>query len=190
MLVRVRANWFIALPVSAEGWFATLPAPPPATRLFASADLHLTVAFLGGVSEARARAAWAALVWPTPPVTVTLGAIVPLGPKPRYSALSAELDEGRAIVERAIMEARTACCEAAGVAIDPRPAIAHVTVARPQRRASDTERAAALGWAAEITLPGAPLRLDTAALYTWADDRKDALFRIVERAELPIVTRG
>ena len=189
MLARMRPNWFIALPVSPMGWFETLPAPPEATRLFAPADLHLTIAFLGDVDETKARASWAALAWPLPAMIATLGGVGPLGPKHRYSALSAALDEGREAVERAIATARVACCAAAVVTVDPRPALAHVTIARPQRRASDAERAAALAWAAEITLPKVPLRLDAAALYTWAEDRKDALFRIVERASLPISTR-
>ncbi len=181
MLPRMRPNWFIALPVSPEGWFATLPAPPAATRLFAPTDLHLTIAFLGDVDEAKARAAWAALVWPLPALTVTLGDVVPLGAKHRYSALAAELAQGRAEVEHAIATARVACCSAAVVAVDPRPALAHVTIARPQRRASDEERAATLAWAATLTLAAVPLWLDSAALYSWADDRKESLFRIVER---------
>lgn len=180
----VRPNWFIALPVVAD-WLV-LPPPPPATRVFAPEDRHFTIAFLGAVTEAQARAAWEALVWPDPPATVTLGAVVPMGPKRRYSALSALLEEGRDPIERAIAAARGACCTAAGVAVDPRPAVAHLTVARPQRKATDDERAMALAWASSIALPRTPLRLASAALYTWSADREQALFRIVERAALPI----
>ena len=59
----------------------------------------------------------------------------------------------------------------------PRP---HVTLARPQRRASDAQRARGLAWAAELALPVPTVRLDRVALYTWSDNRKERLFRMVE----------
>lgn len=174
----MQPNWFVGLPAPVA---LELPPAPPATRLFAPSDRHFTIAFLGSVTEAQARSAWAALDWPLPAVEVTLGAVVPMGPPRRYSALSFTLDRGRAEVEAAIAKARVACCEAAGVAVDPRPALAHLTIARPQRRATDAERATALAWAKEIRPPAAAFTLGSVALYTWAEDRKSTLFRIVER---------
>ena len=139
------ANWFIALPIPAGDWFARLPAPPAQVRLFPADDLHLTVAFLGNVSEEAALAAFAhASAWPRAALDVQLGHVVPMGRPRRYSALSAELELGRRQVEQAITLVRDAMCDTAGVRRDERPARAHVTLARPSRRASDAERRAGL----------------------------------------------
>ena len=178
----MRANWFIGLPVISDGWFARLSPPPPGFRLFAPSDLHFTIAFLGPVDEPAARSAFAALVWPLHAIDATLGAVVPMGPPARYSALSALLVEGRGVVEQAIGSSRDAAYEAAEVALDARPAKAHLTLARPQRRASADERARGLVWANDLTLTGTPVRIGAPALFTWAFDRGQTLFRIVETA--------
>jgi 2'-5' RNA ligase len=177
----MKANWFLALPVPAVGWFASLPPPPAGIRAFAPSDLHLTIAFLGTVREEAARAAWAAFVWPLPPaVDVTLGPVVPMGRPERFSALSALLAEGRHRVEAAMSASRDAAYHAAGVEPDARPAKAHITVARPQRKATPGQREHALAWASSLALPQVTLRLEAPALYTWSEDRSRALFRIVE----------
>jgi 2'-5' RNA ligase len=175
------ANWFIALPIPAAEWFGRLPAPPAQVRLFPRDDLHLTVAFLGPVSAESAQAAFAqASGWPRGALEVQLGRVLPMGRPRRYSALSAELVLGRAPVERAITLVRDAMCDAAGVRRDERPARAHVTLARPSRRASDAQRSAGLAWAEGLALDAPPMLLERIALYTWAHDRTERLFRIVE----------
>jgi RNA 2',3'-cyclic 3'-phosphodiesterase len=179
------ANWFIGLPVAAQGWLEALPPAPDGCRRFAASDLHLTVAFLGSVSEDAARAGWAAVRWPDSPVAVSLGAVVPMGSARRYSALSALLLEGRAAIEAAIARSRLAAYAACGARPDERPVKAHVTIARPLRSATNAQRQGALTWATGIAPPPATLRLDRVALYTWSDDRAASLFRIVEEASLP-----
>jgi 2'-5' RNA ligase len=179
------ANWFIGLPIAPEGWFESVPAPPPACRLFAPTDLHLTVAFLGTVTEDVARAAWAATRWIDSPETVTLGAAVPMGSARRWSALSVLLGDGRVEVEAAIGRSRGAAFDAARVRPDDRPPKAHVTIARPKRSATSAERAAALAWAETIVLPSVRVTVATIALYTWSEDRERTLFRVVECASLP-----
>jgi hypothetical protein len=57
-----------------------------------------------------------------------------------------------------------------------------VTVARPRRAASEAQRLEALAWARELAPPGAELELGRPALYTWAEERGERLFRILERA--------
>ena len=177
-------NWFIALPVAAGAWFQGL-TPPPGVRLFGEHDLHLTVAFLGAVGEERARAAFAlAADFPLRPLAVRLGPIEALGSPRRPSAFSALLTEGRAQVETALGVARAAMWEAADARPDTRPALAHVTLARPGRRASDAERRRAQTWAKGIDL-GAPVcQLTRIALYAWSLDRATSLFRIV--SDLPL----
>ena len=184
-----RPNYFIGLPVPAEGWFEALPRPGPGVRAFAASDLHATVAFLGRVDEPRARAAfdWAGR-WPTGPLGIRLGQVRPMGHPRRASALSAmvhpaappcEGEDPEPPLERAMRALRGPMLEAAGARPDDRPPLPHVTLARITRRATREERRAALSWAAQLDLGSPSLLLDRIALYTWSSDRRSALFRIV-----------
>jgi 2'-5' RNA ligase len=178
-------NWFIALPVPAGAWFTSLAAPP-GVRLFGPQDLHLTVAFLGPVAEARARAAFElADGFPLAARQVQLGAVKPLGNERHPSAFSALLSEGRTEVEHALAETRAALWERAGARVDTRPPLAHVTLARPERRADAAQRTAALRWASALELGAPSCALTRIALYTWSLDRRASLFRIVSEAPLP-----
>lgn len=180
----MRPNWFLGLPISAEPWLATLPPLPAGIRAFSPGDLHATIAFLGPVEERAALAAWDELAWPLPAQTISLGDVVPLGPPARYSALSALFVEGREAIEAAMTETRARAWATAHATPDLRPAKAHVTVARPTKRASEAERAAGLVWARSVDLRGVTLTLDRVALYTWAADRKESLFTIVRQRDL------
>jgi 2'-5' RNA ligase len=177
-------NWFIAVPVEAGEWYERIVTrPPDGFRKFHPDDLHMTVAFLGAVGHDKALAAWRALAWDLGTVHATLGTVVPMGAPRRYSALSIELDRGRAEIERAIAATRDACCDAAGARRESRPAKAHITIARPSRNASDADRAAGLRWASQLSLAGQSITLRSVALYTWAEDRRVRQFRIVDRID-------
>lgn len=173
------ANWFIALPVLAGPWFDALQ-PPQGVRLFGAEDLHLTVAFLGAVTEPQARAAFEhAHQFPLTARSVRLGSVECLGSKRRPSAFSALLLDGRAEVEAALGATRHRMWEAAQAQPDTRPPLAHVTLARPVRRATSDEVDHAAHWARGLDLGGPSVQLDSIALYTWSEDRKLALFRKV-----------
>lgn len=163
------ANWFIAFRVHAPS--LDLEAPASGVRLFDREDLHATIAFLGGIDEQRARAAWEAAAVSLAPRAITLGRVVPLG----ASALSAIVDD--ADIAAAIGAARDEMHRAAGTPPDTRPPLPHVTVARVGRRA---DREAAVAWASRLHLETVAARIDDVALYTWAEDRKARLFRVVE----------
>lgn len=179
------ANWFVALPVSAEPWFAQVGDPPAGVRLFHPDDLHLTVAFLGGVGEAAARAAFAAARgFRLATRMITLGPVVPMGNPRRPSALSARLVEGDRDLAAAITDVRDAICDAAEAKRELRPALPHLTIARPRRSATYGERAAAVRWAATLDLGAPRLELSALALYTWSETRSARLFTIVERLAL------
>jgi RNA 2',3'-cyclic 3'-phosphodiesterase len=179
------ANWFVALPVAAEPWFARVGDPPAGVRLFHPEDLHLTVAFLGSVGESAARAAFAAAAaFRLHERTITLGPVVPMGNPRRPSALSARLVEGDRELAEAITNARDSVCDAAGAKRELRPALPHLTVARPRRSATYAERAAAVRWAATLDLGTPRLELDSLALYTWSEARGARLFTVVERIPL------
>lgn len=173
------ANWFIGLPVTAAGWFERVGEPPLGVRLFHPEDLHLTVAFFGAVEAELARAAFAqVLPFPLRPLVVSLGKLVPLGNRRRPSALSAVLEQGEREVAEAIGAVRDRACEVAGVARDPRPPLPHLTLARPARQASDSERQAAITWARALDLGAPRVPLREVALYTWAQPRGPRMFAI------------
>lgn len=174
------ANWFVALPVPADGWFARVGDPPSGVRRFHPSDLHLTVAFLGAVdAEAAARAFAVARALPLAPVQASLGAVVPMGGPRHFSALSARLQAGERAIADAIAAVRDGACVAAGARCDVRPVLPHLTVARLGRRATPAERREAVRWAAALDLTGVHVSIARVALYTWARDRASQLFECV-----------
>ncbi|RMH03376.1 MAG: hypothetical protein D6702_06085 [Planctomycetota bacterium] len=182
----MRPNWFLALRLPAGGWFAERVTPPPdGFRLFHPADLHLTLAFLGGCTEADAFRAWEENhCFDLGPIDATLGEVVPMGDPRRYSALSALLQRGRRRVEEAMGRCRARWLRAAGARPDHRPPKAHATLARPLRRAGAEERRRGLAWAASLDLAGVPVRLEELVLYTWATDRRERRFRCAAARKL------
>jgi 2'-5' RNA ligase len=177
-----RPNWFVALRVAAPELPRALGVVPAGVRAFHADDLHATIAFLGPVSEEAARTGWDALSIALAPRAVALGEVVPLGDERHPSALSALVHDDA--VTAAIASSRDAVWRAAGAHADDRPALAHVTVARIDRRASDRERASAIAWAKRLDLRNVPARIDEVALYGWSDDRRERLFRVVAARRL------
>jgi len=159
------------------------PAPPRRVRVFATSDLHVTLGFLGSVEESDARRAWDRIGdYPSfQRVTGSFSGIEPLGHPAKPSALSAMVDAGREPLAEMIAEARETLLSAAGAPEDTRPPLPHMTLARIQRRANAAERRHALRWAHTIDLRGVTFTAPSVALYTWADDRQERLFQIVER---------
>jgi 2'-5' RNA ligase len=184
-----RPNWFFAFPVDG-GFVESLPPPPASIRRFHPQDVHLTLSFLGGCGDTAAERALSALDAALlrrdlSAIDVSLAKVVPMGSQPEYSALSALLERGRADAEQLISALRDTVSEAAIGRREQRPPKPHVTIARPQRRASEAARQAGLAWAAGLDLRGVGAKLDRIALYTWSeDDRRERLFRIVAERRL------
>lgn len=180
----MQANWFVALSVAPGDFLAQL-SPPPCVRLFGPHDLHITVAFLGTVGEERARAAFAeAKALTLGALETELGEVVPLGSKRRPSAFSALPISGRRELEHAMASVRAAMWQTAGARSDDRPALAHVTIARPTRKASHEQVHDAAAWAKQLDLGRPRVRIERVALYTWAEDRAQSLFRVVDERAL------
>jgi len=184
-----RPNWFFAFPI--DGSFVLeLPALPSNFRRFHPEDVHLTLAFLGGCGQMAAERALSALderlnAERFTPISVSLAEVVPMGGTLRnYSALSALLDQGRAEASANIATLRDTLTRTASDRTEKRPPKPHVSIARPRARASAADREAGLAWAAALRLQSVHARLDRIALYTWNEERRDRLFRIV--AERPL----
>lgn len=179
------ANWFIGLRVLG-GEFLAGQLAPAQVRLFAPEDLHITLAFLGKVDAQRARESFAhAERLALAPLSTTLGEVVPLGARHRPSAFSALPILHRAEIELAMSSVRDLMCDAAGATRETRPALAHVTLARPSRRATPAQVASGQSWASELTRGAPRVRIESVALYTWSADRARSLFQIV--AEVPLL---
>jgi 2'-5' RNA ligase len=183
-----RPNWFFAFPL--DGSFVLgLPDVPASIRRFHPEDVHMTLAFLGGCGEEAAERALGVLERelersPLPALTVSLAGVVPMGSSRRYTALSALLEEGRVPAVRCLTELGGVLCEAAIGRRPSRAAKPHITLARPRPRASDESREAGLAWARSLELGGVRQTLDRIALYTWAEVRRERLFRVVAERRL------
>ena len=181
----MRPNWFFAFPL--DGRFVLdLPELPPSFRRYHPDDIHLTLSFLGGCGEQAALRGLAALdralaERPLHGWSITLGEVVPMGPRARYSALSALLSQGRDETESCIGRLRNVVSEAALGSRERRAPRAHVTLARPARQATEARRSEGLAWAREQNLGFVTARLASIALYTWHEERRKAgqLFQVV-----------
>jgi 2'-5' RNA ligase len=184
------ANWFIALPVPPhelpDEVFDSLPA---GLRRFDPADVHITIAFLGGVAADAAWAAWRSAHIDAGPFSTELGAPAALGRPDRPSAFGFDLGEGGEAVAAAIHQWRDPLRRAAGLAPEQREPRPHLTLARPPRRGGAVIRARAQAWAQRYRAPRARLTLDRIALYTWADDRRIRPFQTVATCPLPCPER-
>ena len=167
-----RGNWFVGWPVDgASAWVDGLLVPRGA-RKFHADDVHVTVVFLGACGEARARAMWERVrASAGSRTTIAGGPLVPFGDARRPSAYAVEsFDTGLLAMIRAH----------AGEARPPR---AHATLVRPSRNASNAERKALDAWARGVRVSD-ELALTRLALFTWALDRRERLFRIVDSVAL------
>jgi 2'-5' RNA ligase len=164
------------------------PEPPPRVRVFAGPDRHVTLGFLGAVQELDAHKAWDQIGgFPSfRRVSGSFSHVEALGHPRNASALCAMVDVGREPLSQMIAEARAPLLIAAGAPEDTRPPLPHMTLARIQRRAKAAERREAVRWARAIDLRGVTFKVDSVALYTWADDRQERLFRVVEEQDLTV----
>jgi 2'-5' RNA ligase len=177
-------NWFAAIPVELPGPFLeALRAGAPPLRWFAPEDIHLTVAFFGRYQSECLEAVRDALrALPAFEIRASLGPLVPLPSPRRFSAVSFELRQGSAEAAEIMRRFHAPLMAAAGLPPETRPAYPHITVARPDRRASAAECYGILEWMRGVPVPAVQVTLREVALYRWADDRRSRQFqRLVTR---------
>ena len=183
-----RPNWFLALPLPSEvapGWLAAAAAAPPELRRFHPDDLHLTLAFLGPCDQEAALAAWQALdALAHPPVVIRAGAWRALGEPAAPSAYGLTLAEGHEVLCHLLSEWGGKALAAAGCRQERGSPLPHLTLLRPPRRQAADLREPMAAWMATAPLPQQPALIGHLALFTWAEDRRQRLFRIVRSRTL------
>ena len=182
----MKANWFAAFPMPTTDWFGPLVQTCPTTcRPFAAGDLHLTLAFFGGLEAAEVTRVCdhlATLRLPLLPFRFDHALLLPQ-PK-RFSAVCLGLGEGRAEIAAQMARHRDPLLATAGKTPDPRPPLPHVTLARPIRKHKQVAQQEGAAWCHALGIPDISLTLDEIALYTWSDQRPVRQFRIVARFPL------
>ena len=182
----MKPNWFIGLCPDTTEWLAALLVDKPKrVRGFHPNDLHITLAFLGNCSPINAQQTWEhATKIPPHATTIISNQLKPMGNPKRPSALSLTFQQDE-IISQWISTYRGALLQQAGARPDNRPPLPHLTIARPQRRITDKQRANAVEWSQSIVVPSIPISFSTMALFTWSVDRKEILFRKVHEMNLP-----
>jgi 2'-5' RNA ligase len=158
-------TWFIALPVPPLPWLDDVLADrPPGARQVQSADLHVTVAFLGACSRGAAARAFST---PTPegPFSVELARLQPFGNRARpntWGLVPADPEPLRGFISTH----RNAMTDAARAPRDrhqtPRP---HISVLHTTRSVTEPQRKALRAWARTHSDLAQPVVLDRIALY-------------------------
>lgn len=191
--MRGHPSSFVALPVSralADGtpWLAEATETlPPRVRALHPADVHLTLVFFGGISPERAMAGFEAVSrFSIAPMTVRLGAVLPMGPPEGWTALSAMVTEGDERLRSLMLEVSAGATDAAEVRRESRAPKPHVTLARLHEKATASQREAALAWARSLDLSAVTLTLDELALYSGRRHRApgEAAYEVVRRRPL------
>lgn len=188
----VKPNWFIGIPLVDDWVPRALTGVPRGLRTFRGEDIHITIAFLGAVGSERATAAWDAMIHDSDgarrtlvaPFDVTLGRVLPFGQPSQPSSLSVVPQYEAGPCTEFITRHRNRLRIAAGISQETRTVRPHATIVRIKRRAVPAVRQAALDWAATVPPLNEIVTLREVALYTWTDDRREQLFRIVQRAPL------
>lgn len=176
----MRANWFVAIPFPLANLEGLLAHLPESCRGFHQEDLHLTVAFLGAMDPVLQSAVETAMNRiEAAPVEVTLGNPRALPTRRKPSAFCLELARGRDRVASWIGAWRGDLYAAAGSRPDDREPLPHLTIARPRRSQGQLSRSEGLSWLDALRPPDGVFRLDRLALFTWASDRRERLFKRV-----------
>lgn len=187
-----RPNWFIGMPVpAATGLIALLDSLPGSIRPFHPQDLHVTLAFLGPVSEPQARLAWSAAAqidWQ--PFQVRPLAAGPFGNPAKPSAYGLWVDDADGSLQAFLGRHQQPLRELVGRRPAKRATLPHLTLGRPRPGLDSKERAALKTWCRQFQPPAIELQLDRLALYTWADDRRSRLFQLSAQQHAPRPTKG
>lgn len=181
------ANWFIALPVTAEALPAgVIDGLPAGLRRLHPDDLHITVAFLGPVGEDCALTAWAETEdIDAGPFELRTGAPAALGRPRRPSAYGLDLVADRAFIDW-VAHWRDRLRAAAEIEPETRSVRPHVTLARPPRTAGPSIQHRARAWLENTRPDATTLSLDRIVLYTASDGSGQQRYHWARQRMLPV----
>ncbi|NND70728.1 MAG: hypothetical protein HKN43_04035 [Rhodothermales bacterium] len=179
-------NWFVGFPVQGDSWCpVSANHVPGSIRLYHPDDLHITMAFLGSVSQRKALKAWKKVTnLKLEPVTISFNQLKPFGAFSTPSAYGLTLDTGRDSVANTISTHRRKILGAVGKKPRDGRVVPHVTIARPNRRLSKGDVYAIAEWRHEFEIPEVEVNLTEIALYTWAPPQAPQRFRKIETMQL------
>ncbi len=173
-------NWFVAFQVSSGDWFKPLVQKlPTGLNSFHPDDLHMTVSFLGRLSEPVVQKL-AEQIEKTAPLSfrIRFNTFLALPSKRKFSAICLGANEGQKDLIRWMKENSLLYYQTADLEPDPRKPLPHITLARPNRRCSNETRRAIYRALFEITAPKINVELRGPNLYTWSENRLERQFRI------------
>jgi 2'-5' RNA ligase len=180
------SNWFLGWkPSPPLGWIENLRRnAPPAIRWFHPEDCHVTLVFFGRLSPEQIRAICEHLAKDAPQrIPALIGKPLLLPSSRRFSALSLSIESEGDALRIAIAQNRDEWMTLAGLAVETRDALPHLTFARPDRRASSAQLHAIRAWMHDLSPPrDLAVTFEGPSLFTWADDRAQRQFKVVASA--------
>ena len=180
------SNWFLGWkPNPPFDWIENLRRDAPqAIRWFHPEDCHVTLAFFGHLSPDQVQVICEHLAKGVlRQITASLGKPLLLPNSRRFSALSFSVESEGDALRDAIAQNRDEWMTLAGLALETRDPLPHLTFARPDRRASSSQLRAIRNWMHDLRPPrDLTLIFEGPALFTWADDRTHRQFKVVATA--------
>ncbi len=179
-------NYFIGYAVENALWHdPRRPLPGEGLWWVHPHDLHMTVAFLGAISERKARECFAwAILQGVPPVRGSLGAPIPLGSRPPASAFARPFLNGEKEAKAVLKTLAPPLLEQAGRPPETREPLPHITVLRAQRSASVATQQQILPWLTEQNWEEDAVSLTCFGLFGWTPERSVRRYQLIEHIRL------
>ena len=177
----MKPNWFIGLPLEGGEWISPLlDHAPRKVRVFSLADMHVTLSFLGPCSEKMARKAWNMAIQNPPSKQILYTREIRAMGKPGRPSAFSLLFDGDEKIYTWMSSNGNAILKSIGGRVRSGQPLPHMTIARPQRKSTATQRQKATDWCNGLDLSGKRMVLSRMALYTWSRDRRKRLFDVVD----------
>ena len=169
----MKPNWFVAFTISPGLWYEDIyKSIKEPMHSFHPDDLHSTVAFLGSLDDEGVESIKRAMdSFDERPLSVTLGKLLFLPKLPEYSAVSYSVEQGNEILQGYMKKYRDSFYVAAKRAVETRPPLPHITIARPPRKLKADEKVNLVKDFQKLPIPRNKIIIDTLALYTWSENR-------------------
>jgi 2'-5' RNA ligase len=175
------ANWFAAFKVESSQWYQDIAAKiPPEIKLFHPDDLHMTISFLGNYNDEKLEDVKKAIESTFfKPFNLYAHRFILLPKESNFSAFCLEFDSSESGLYLQIEKSRENIYKAAGITPDKKKFIPHVTMGRPPRSTSNSERKKIADFVNKLSNFDVKIYIKSSAIYTWSDNRKEKMFKII-----------